>query len=1810
MSESNRKNALKTIYSQLTTMKPSTEALAAIGININNSNGSLKTATEILDAVAVKFRTLSEEEKQNTAISIAGKSQLLNFLALVNNRGIAHDAATQAMNSEGSAMRENAQYMESFEARINNLKTAWQTFSLAIGEAILNDSIIAILNSLTSLAGVLSTVVKSVGLLPVVFGVVAAAASLLSKNFRTTLISVVTLGKGMEVLGVSTKSAGAALKGLAASTGIGLAFVAIGFALEALIGQWSDYTEKVREAKEAQETGIKSLETDEKGFNEKIKKYEELSTKVNLTAAEQTELLKVQNELAALAPSLVVGIDKEGQAHLKNIDTLKAEIEHLKTLQELKDRDRIESKEKNTDEAFDKIEENEKRLRQIESSFEINKVMRNFRRPDKVFTKPSEEEERAELLRHDINIENQNYAIKQSYQELADTMLENTASTLRQKDAYDQLTTADKNYLNALASSNAERIKNIEGVDNQKAAFYEFGNSLDETGTKIAGIRETLGAAGENFSTEEILNFTPEQINLINEVSKLTSEGSINWDNYKQRIEAAGLSVDHFNKIYVSFLRMFGKGIDETNEDSISPLDDNLTKYEKNLKSLDKKYKETSSIVSGLNKLLEENSEKKKVNAEDVKNLIDADGSLIEIFRMENGEIVLNTDKIKKKKNDYINAYDEMITKAVEHLHESNSSTLQKITNIQTEIKSVADLEEAYRKVSEFYDKAIRDASPFGPSLEGVRLNTEKNEALLFLDKLRELAKKQELHKTTLEGAGKSGGTKDKDRDKDNKEIKETITLLTELQKKLRDLEDQTRSITNERYKLKRGSEEYLKSLAEENKLIGEQIKLLEQGINDPSQLVSRQQTTTSIVPAGSTSTTTTTTPSPTSNSSSGATNGLDSLFTAATNLSKKNAFKYKRNDGDFQGNFKEFIAQAESDCSQFVQEMFKEFLTMKLPRTAALQAEYGSKNGTEVKKGDLKAGDLVFFETETNKKYSHVGIYKGDGKFMHMGNSGLKEANINSNYWASKYTGARRIINDTNKTYSGDNTYLVPSNTGKGTTTKVETAPITAEQEYEAQKSGLGKKNELEQAAYKNNIETINAQIYTSQQNMSKLDGAIFLSEHNQSLEKETSDKWKEYSLQQFDFYNQQQKELHEQNNMIKREAEKLGLTNGEFDDSLAENSKKWYEIQAKKIKTQEAYLGNIQKNIIDKYASQRDRAQRNLSLIGEVNTEEDKKKVVKAKQDILKTYEDELKDLYKEIEKLRNIVNNTGLSIEVRTAAKLLLDPLEKMANEINVSVKGSAQDLGKETAEEVTFAFNKTIEQIKFDISLLGDSEEDKKKAEALTKELFNVYVNGQEKINKSIAEINRKLDTETDETNRKKLLSMKYYLTEFNKSFMLEQANIQHQETRNRNNEADKIIENYKKMLNKKRELELKALQKTQEMADKAHRNTIKNLDNELKAYESVITAQLKAIDLQDEKDTYEKDRDNKQDEKDEIQRKISELSLDDSIEAKAKREILEKDLANKIEEIENLDYQRQKTLKKQKLNDDLEEKRRIIENTKETVNKQHEIQQEGFEILRDAINTQYDDLLEDEKTFYDLKQNLLSEDTKIVKATLDSLTTEYGKFFDYLKNNSEILKIGEKSLGNIDYSFKQDQKGIDDYGNPKKPNNNSSQTYEQDLAKMSKEDARKEYLENKRIAESLGKGDYFNALYERNERLRNFFKFKNGSYNELKDLKEFNTGGYTADSEGLAWLDKKELVLNEKQTADAFKIFNIADNIITKLKNFDITSIFKQKAESNQPSQSLQFEKLIHIDKVEKDADMNTILDTINNQFKRWGFRMG
>lgn len=94
-------------------------------------------------------------------------------------------------------------------------------------------------------------------------------------------------------------------------------------------------------------------------------------------------------------------------------------------------------------------------------------------------------------------------------------------------------------------------------------------------------------------------------------------------------------------------------------------------------------------------------------------------------------------------------------------------------------------------------------------------------------------------------------------------------------------------------------------------------------------------------------------------------------------------------------------------DCSGLVRLVYEQSLGKILPRRADEQAA-----ATEaIDSSELKPGDLVFFNT-MKRAFSHVGIYIGEGKFIHAPRTGaqVRIEDMRQSYWTTRFNGARRV--------------------------------------------------------------------------------------------------------------------------------------------------------------------------------------------------------------------------------------------------------------------------------------------------------------------------------------------------------------------------------------------------------------------------------------------------------------------------------------------------------------------------------------------------------------------------------------------------------------------------------------------------------------------------------------------------------------------------------------------------------------------------------------------------------------------------------
>lgn len=186
------------------------DASGEVNIQMRKQNGEIKTTYEFLTdlykgqkGVSKGWNDLNKDQRTSIALQLAGKNNQEKFLAVMNNFETAIEATKTAENSHGSAMRENARYMDSLEGKVQSLKSAWSRFSNAM---LKSDTLKVVLSGLTKTMDVLAS---DTGASMIKFAAGLAGVGLAGK---------VANGMLGAVSGAIGKTSGAATKG---SKGVG-----------------------------------------------------------------------------------------------------------------------------------------------------------------------------------------------------------------------------------------------------------------------------------------------------------------------------------------------------------------------------------------------------------------------------------------------------------------------------------------------------------------------------------------------------------------------------------------------------------------------------------------------------------------------------------------------------------------------------------------------------------------------------------------------------------------------------------------------------------------------------------------------------------------------------------------------------------------------------------------------------------------------------------------------------------------------------------------------------------------------------------------------------------------------------------------------------------------------------------------------------------------------------------------------------------------------------------------------------------------------------------------------------------------------------------------------------------------------------------------------------------------------------------------------------------------------------------------------------------------------------------------------------
>lgn len=129
------------------------DALGAYGITVEDANGNLKSTYDVLSELKPKWDEMGDSERVALGTLLAGKNQYKVLASVMSNFSTATEATTAALNSSGSAARENAKYMESIESKVNAVSAAFQQMSTKVIDSDLVKGILDIVKAMAEFGG-------------------------------------------------------------------------------------------------------------------------------------------------------------------------------------------------------------------------------------------------------------------------------------------------------------------------------------------------------------------------------------------------------------------------------------------------------------------------------------------------------------------------------------------------------------------------------------------------------------------------------------------------------------------------------------------------------------------------------------------------------------------------------------------------------------------------------------------------------------------------------------------------------------------------------------------------------------------------------------------------------------------------------------------------------------------------------------------------------------------------------------------------------------------------------------------------------------------------------------------------------------------------------------------------------------------------------------------------------------------------------------------------------------------------------------------------------------------------------------------------------------------------------------------------------------------------------------------------------------------------------------------------------------------------------------------------------------------------
>ncbi|PAD70738.1 phage tail tape measure protein [Bacillus sp. 7586-K] len=368
-------------------------------------------------------------------------------------------------------------------------------------------------------------------------------------------------------------------------------------------------------------------------------------------------------------------------------------------------------------------------------------------------------------------------------------------------------------------------------------------------------------------------------------------------------------------------------------------------------------------------------------------------------------------------------------------------------------------------------------------------------------------------------------------------------------------------------------------------------------------------------------------------------------------------------------------------------------------------------------------------------------------------------------------------------------------------------------------------------------------------------------------------------------------------------------------------------------------------------------------------------------------------------------------------------------------------------------------------------------------------------------------------------------------------------------------ADKVVELYKEAYEQKRDSALKAIDEEQEAFEKAHNEKLKMLREER------------------EDKSFENDLAKRQEEIAKLQKLRNAHLMDDSNAGQSRAKELEEEIKKAQEDLQEFLSEREYSQREKALEEQAQQK------------------QDAFNEEREKLNDHYDNLLNDESKFQEIRQQVIIGNIKAISNELMAFAHLARQNMEYI--GKSITDNFIDSISEVRHKLKDLQGEFQQRAIIKKPTSLVKGTNESNL----------------KYVRQMKKGENFEitGYSEMNGGMYRLGNAKSNLWVSVKDVDleflPFKSGGYTGNDEGLAILHEKELVLNKDDTKNVLSAVSMLRPVMKYIKSPTIPRLTPPSPVTNQPSISLSFGDVI-IQGTKNTAD--SFFKDVNNRLSKSG----